>query len=93
MGRILLIEDDDTWRQFLHTYLSQAGYQVHGAANGREGLQLYDENPADLIVTDILMPVMDGQQALIEIRELEKMGGADQPDAVRVIMVTALDDT
>jgi len=53
----------------------------------------WEENdPYQLILLDIMMPRIDGQTALKEIREIEKQIGVNQPDAVKVIMTTALED-
>ena len=55
-------------------------------------MALEDEDPYDLICLDIMMPVMDGYQALMGIRNLEKQKNIPQEKAVKVIMTTALND-
>lgn len=50
--------------------LSRQGYEVLTAANGREGVKLFNSTPADLVISDILMPEMDGLEALKQLRQL-----------------------
>ncbi len=50
------------------------------------------EQPYDLLCMDIMMPVMDGHEALLKIREMEKSLGIFGPEEVKVIMLSALDD-
>ena len=69
MGRILVMEDDDTIRLALRKALSQAGHEVLEASNGAEGARIYRQSPhPDLIITDILMPDQDGVEALLDLR-------------------------
>jgi DNA-binding response OmpR family regulator len=68
MARILIIEDDDLLRHMLRQGLEEAGYEVVEARNGEEGLQRYHAAPADLIITDILMPEKEGLETIIELR-------------------------
>lgn len=68
--KLLLIDDDATLIKALRIYLSRAGYDVHAATNGAEGLRaFYDQHP-DLIVLDVMMPQMDGWETCIRIRDL-----------------------
>ena len=55
-------------------------------------MALEDENPYDLVCLDIMMPVMDGYQALVGIRNMEKERNIPEDKAVKVIMATALND-
>lgn len=57
---ILAIDDSSSIRQLLNATLSQFGYRVIEAADGREGLDKLTENRADLIITDLHMPNLDG---------------------------------
>ena len=66
-SRILVVEDDEAVRRFLRQALENAGYQVIVGRDGHEGLSLYRENPTDLIITDIVMPGMDGLGVIMEI--------------------------
>jgi two-component system, cell cycle response regulator CpdR len=58
--RILLAEDDDVMRAYLARALEKNGYQVVTAATGREALDLVESGTFDLLLTDIVMPEMDG---------------------------------
>jgi two-component system response regulator (stage 0 sporulation protein F) len=69
MATILVIDDQDAVRTLLRTVLERAGHEVTEAPNGRLGLAVYREKPADLVITDILMPEMNG---LDMIRELTR---------------------
>lgn len=67
MVRILVIDDDDQIRLLLGMLLRGAGYEVAEAANGSEGLRIFREKPADLILTDILMPEKGGLETIQEL--------------------------
>jgi DNA-binding NarL/FixJ family response regulator len=60
MKKILIVDDDATLRTALSRYLSKRGYAVLDAASAIEALALFEADPADLIVSDVLMPEMDG---------------------------------
>ena len=67
---ILIIDDDDQFRGMLREMLKHAGYKnISEAADGREGLARYSENPTDLIITDMVMPEKLGIDTIIEIKE------------------------
>ncbi len=70
MARILIIDDDESLTGLLRKVLERSGYEVATAANGKEGVNLYLETPADLVISDILMPEMDGLEALKELRRI-----------------------
>src|SRR5215467_13137347 len=61
---ILLIEDESRLRHNLQLLLQSEGYRIASAANGVEGIQKMAEVPYDLVITDILMPEMDGFQVM-----------------------------
>ena len=82
MSRILIVDDSRTSRKILRSILEDAGHNVVGEAmDGQDGVNKYKEFRPDLVTLDITMPVMDGLEALKNIREVN-------PEA-RVIMVTA----
>jgi len=68
MARILLIDDDPLARNILRQILELDGHMVVDAANGAVAMQRWSEQPADLIVTDILMPEKDGLEVIRELR-------------------------
>ena len=68
MARILLLEDDDVLRPLLRRTLENAGHQVTEAGDGREGIRLYQEQPADVVICDLYMPEKDGLETIRELR-------------------------
>jgi len=62
--RILLFEDEPELLSALRDRLIMEGYDVQTAPDGRRGLKLYQENPVDLVITDVLMPEMDGLEVI-----------------------------
>ena len=71
MPNILLIDDDPIIQKAFSRYLISFGYEVHLADNGKKGLKIIEATPPDLIITDILMPEMDGLEVLMAVRKLE----------------------
>ena len=68
MARILVIDDDESIRYLLRVVLEFQGYDVIEAENGYEGLLCYQAEPADLVITDMQMPVMDGLELITELQ-------------------------
>jgi CheY-like chemotaxis protein len=66
--KLLLIEDMKGVRESLEVILSIQGYQVTFANNGREGLQKAQSSNYDLVITDILMPELDGTEVIMQLR-------------------------
>jgi len=94
--RTLIVEDDFTSRLLLQSILSRYG-DCHIAVNGREAVEAHRAacrrgTRYDLVCMDIMMPGMDGQAAVREIRALEEEGGTLSSAGVKIIMITALDD-
>ena len=58
--RVLVVDDDPDIRDLLVTALSDDGYQAESARNGRDALDALDHFPADVVILDLMMPVMDG---------------------------------
>ena len=67
MATILIIDDDDLIRVLLRSALEETGYEVTEAANGRQGLELYRHRPTDLVITDIVMPEINGLDMLLAL--------------------------
>jgi DNA-binding response OmpR family regulator len=65
--RIMVVDDDPGIRRSLDTLLSRAGYQVIQAADGSEAIQLWRDQRADLVITDLHMPKKDGIQTIVEL--------------------------
>lgn len=83
MFRILIAEDDGELRQLFTRVLVRSGYSVRGVANGIQALQATEEEPFDLLISDIMMPGLDGYELVRSLRE----AGVQMP----VLMVTAKD--
>lgn len=69
MPKILVIDDEAQIRSLTRRFLTQAGFEVEEAGDGLEGVRKMRENPADLIITDILMPKQEGLETIRQIRE------------------------
>jgi two-component system cell cycle response regulator CpdR len=69
--RILLAEDDESMRGFLERALAKAGYEVISFANGKEAYERLQEEPFTLLLTDIVMPQMDGIELARRAAELD----------------------
>ena len=67
MATILVIDDHEPIRRLLRAVLERAGHEVTGAPNGRLGLAVYRERPADVVITDLLMPEMNGLDLILEL--------------------------
>jgi DNA-binding response OmpR family regulator len=69
MARILVIEDDVQLQKMLHQMLTHEGYDVQVASNGVEGIRCYRKTPADLVITDIIMPEKSGIETISELKD------------------------
>ena len=67
-SRILLVEDDEPFADMLQKTLIQAGYAIVRACDGKEALHLYDAQRPHLVLTDLIMPDMEGVELIIELR-------------------------
>jgi CheY-like chemotaxis protein len=82
-ARLLIVEDEETNREMLATYLERSGYEVRTAADGEAGLTLARREPFDLVLLDVMMPGLSGTEVLSALRE------DHSPKQLPVIMVTA----
>lgn len=82
MSTVLIVDDSKTSRSMLRNILVEHGYEVVGEAeNGQDGFEKYCELKPDIVTLDITMPVMDGIETLVKIKEYDV--------GAKVIMVTA----
>lgn len=94
--KILLAEDDFVTRKFMTGFLSKYG-ECDVTVDGMEAVDAFmmaleEGEPYDLVCLDIMMPVMDGYQALKGIRNIERERSIPEDQAVKVIMATALNE-
>ncbi|PTX90860.1 response regulator [Opitutus sp. ER46] len=68
MARILIIDDDDLLRDVLARTLAISGHIVDQADNGQAGLDRFRAAPADVVITDIVMPVQEGVETILQLR-------------------------
>ena len=88
MARILIIDDEPQIRSMLKLMLERDGYEVVEAQDGVAGIKVYRQNPADLIITDLIMPNKDGIGMIIDLKkEFPEVkiiamsgGGLNKPD-------------
>lgn len=83
MFKILIAEDDKELRQLFSHVLTKNGYAVKGVTNGREALEALDSDFYDMIISDIMMPEMDGYELVHSLR--------DSGNTIPVLMITAKD--
>lgn len=69
MTSILVIDDDDTNCRMFRIILEKGGYAISTASNGLEGLKILQGTSVDLVITDIIMPVMEGIETIMKIRK------------------------
>ena len=94
--KILLAEDDFASRKFMDKLLSRYG-ECDVMVDGEEAVDAFmmaleDGDPYDLICLDVMMPIMDGYQALKNIRDIEREHNIPEEEMVKIIMTTALNE-
>ena len=82
--KILVIDDDQSIRKTLSSYLKKLNYEVYSAENGIQGIEIAKSELPDLVITDIKMPEADGFEVLKKVKEIDPH--------IHVIMITAFDD-
>ena len=83
MFKILIAEDDLELRQLFQHVLTKNGYTVKGVSNGQEALDSLGQDYCDLVISDIMMPVMDGYELVRSLR--------DSGNHIPILMITAKD--
>lgn len=68
-GQLLLVDDEPGLREAVQAYLEDSGFTVDVASNARDGLELAQQKLPDLVITDIMMPQVDGYQFLKQLRD------------------------
>ena len=81
MPNILIVDDEQSYRQLLSLVFEAEGNNIRTAMNGRQAIEQLEQDPADVIISDVKMPDMDGIEMLRTVRET-------QPD-IGVILMTA----
>lgn len=87
--RILIVEDDNDLRFLTMHQLKKLGYPSDAAEDGKQAVDLYKDGGYSLILMDVMMPVLDGCSASIQIREIEKEEGKKE---IPIIALTAISD-
>src|SRR6056297_855813 len=82
--KILIVEDEEKISRFLELELNHEGYVVEQAFDGKEALELLENNTYDLVILDVMLPKLNGMAVLRRLRKFS---------SVPVIMLTAKDDT
>ena len=85
MNKILVVDDEQSMRDFLAIMLKKEGYEVVAAENGKDALKAVQAEIFDLVITDAKMPYIDGLEVLRTVKEVS-------PETV-VIMITAYAST
>lgn len=84
MAKILVVEDDRNLNSLIKTYLINAGYEVFTSFDGLEALNVFEENKVDLVLSDIMMPYIDGFELAKKLRNYD--------ESLPIIFMTARDD-
>ena len=101
MTKIAIVEDDEAISQMYRIKFEAEGYTVETAANGKLGLALAEEMRPDIMLLDLMMPVMDGEQMLLRLRKtdwgkkikviiLTNRGEQEIPDSIKSAGIEAL---
>ena len=86
MKKILIVEDEDIQQMAVEKKLADAGFMIMKAKNGEEGLRLVQEEKPDLLLTDIMMPKMDGMHMLRTLRK------NDWGKSTKIIILSNMND-
>jgi DNA-binding response OmpR family regulator len=95
---VLIVEDDNSLRDLFSEVLESDGFKTSIASNGAEGIQMFDEVNPDLVLLDLLMPKMDGWEALERVRKISECpviivtGQGTTEDIIRGLLEAGADD-
>ena len=95
---VLIVEDDNSLRDLFSEALESDGFKTSIASNGAEGIQMFDEVNPDLVLLDLLMPKMDGWEALERVRKISECpviivtGQGTTADIIRGLLEAGADD-
>lgn len=84
MAKIIIIDDDESTRETLSTYLSELEYETYTADCGKKGVELVKKINPDLVISDVNMPDISGLDVLKQVKEFDEL--------IQVIIITAFDD-
>lgn len=102
MPNVLIIDDDHVFRSSLTKMFEKAGYLTETASNGEEGVALFRSVGFDLVITDIIMPVMEGIETILKLRAIApdlkiiamsgggKVGAEEYLNTARLLQVNAI---
>lgn len=97
MPSVLVVDDEDQIRLVIREALEQGGYAVEEARSGKEGLERYRANPADVVLMDILMPDRDGLESIMALRRefsgvriIAMTGGSDRLGGLNLLEVAKM---
>lgn len=83
MKQVLIVDDEYDTRAVLEIILSAEGYEISCAAHGLEALKMIEQNQPDLVLTDVMMPVMDGIELCAVLRTRQRTSG------IPLVLITA----
>ena len=72
MASILLVEDDSQLRSMLKLFLTESGYEVSEAADGKRVSAMHQQQQFDLVITDVVMPDIEGLELIMELRRIDQ---------------------
>jgi len=86
MPKILIVDDDPVTLKMVSKVLRDAGYEVSESKNGQAGLTAFQQQPADIVLLDVMMPIMNGYETCKALREYS------DDESLQILMLTGLDD-
>ncbi|WP_286909863.1 response regulator transcription factor [Clostridium sp. UBA1652] len=90
MNKILIIEDEERVAEILKAYLEKAGYEVFTAINGRSGLDIFKEKEFNLVILDLMLPDISGEEICKMIRNTSELNRVNMNNSdVHIFMLTA----